>query len=227
LWRIASLHARGIAVVGTATPVAEARVWAAAGADAICAQGAEAGGHRGTFLAPVEESLVGTMALVPAIRAAVEIPVIAAGGIMDGRGIAAALALGAWAVQLGTAFLLADEASTSPPWRRAIESAGDDATRLTRAFSGRYARGIENRFMRELRDIESELPAYPIQNALTKPMRAAAARAGEQEFLSLWAGQGVRRTRAMSSAQLVETLWHEAREAAREVSQKILGGPRQ
>lgn len=221
--QIARLRARGIAVVGTATTVAEARAWAAAGADAICAQGSEAGGHRGTFLAPVEESLVGTMALVPAIRAAVEVPVIAAGGIMDGRGITAALALGAWAVQLGTAFLLAEEASTSPPWRRAIESAGDDPTRLTRAFSGRYARGIENRFMRELRDIESELPAYPIQNALTQPMRAAAARAGEKELLSLWAGQGVRKTRAMSSAQLVETLWHEAREAAREVSRKVLG----
>lgn len=221
--QVARLHARGIAVIGTATTVAEARSWAAVGADAVCAQGAEAGGHRGTFLAPVEESLVGTLALVPAIRAAVEIPVIAAGGIMDGRGIAAALALGAWGVQLGTAFLLADEASTSQPWRRAIESAGDDPTRLTRAFSGRYARGIENRFMRELRDIESELPVYPIQNALTQPMRAAAAKAGEKELLSLWAGQGVRKTRAMSSTQLVETLWQEAQEAAREVSRRILG----
>src|SRR5213075_2417246 len=125
------------------TTVAEARAWAAVGADGICAQGFEAGGHRGHFLAETEASLVGTMALVATIREAVDLPVIAAGGIMDGRGVAAALALGAAAAQMGTAFLLADEAVTSKPWRRAIGEAGDDATRLTRAFTGRHARGVE------------------------------------------------------------------------------------
>lgn len=221
--QVARLHAVGTAVIGTATTVAEARAWAAVGADAICAQGCEAGGHRGSFLAPATESLVGTMALVPAIRDAVSCPVIAAGGIMDGRGIAAALALGAWAVQLGTAFLLAPEAVTSAPWRRAIAEAGDDPTRLTRAFSGRHARGIENRFMRELRGVEHELPAYPIQNALTQPLRAAAARAGNADLLSLWAGQGVRKARALGAAELVQTLWAETQEAARDLARRLTG----
>ncbi len=219
--QVQSLHAAGTAVIGTATTVAEARAWAAVGADAICAQGCEAGGHRGSFLAPVAASLIGTMALVPAIRDAVPLPVIAAGGIMDGRGIAAALALGAHAVQLGTAFLLAPEAATSAPWRRAIATAGDDPTRLTRAFSGRFARGIENRFMRELRPIEDELPPYPIQNALTQPLRAAAARAGDPELLSLWAGQGVRQVRTLGAAELVRTLWEETQAAVRATAQRV------
>jgi len=219
--QVASLHAAGTAVVGTATTVGEARAWAAVGADAICAQGCEAGGHRGSFLAPVAASLVGTMALVPAIRDAVPLPVIAAGGIMDGRGIAAALALGAHAVQLGTAFLLSPEAATSAPWRQAIASADDDPTRLTRAFSGRFARGIENRFMRELRPIEDTLPPYPVQNALTQPLRAAATRAGDPELMSLWAGQGVRQARALGAAELVQTLWEETRAAVRATAQRV------
>lgn len=234
--QVARLHAAGTAVIGTATTVAEARAWAAVGADAVCAQGSEAGGHRGTFLRPVEQSLIGTMALVPAIRDAVEIPVIAAGGIMDGRGIAAALSLGAWAVQLGTAFLLADEAATNPAWRRAITATaaartegagaadGEDPTRLTRAFSGRTARGIENRFMRELRAVEPELPDYPVQNALTQELRAAASRAGKADFLSLWAGQGVRKARAVGSEQLVRELWREAQEAAAATLRRIQSG---
>src|SRR5690606_2404607 len=114
--------------VGTATTVAEARAWAAVGADGICAQGFEAGGHRGHFLAEPPASLVGTLALVATIRAAVDLPVIAAGGIMDGRGVAAALALGAAAAQIGTAFLLSDQTAISAPWRRAVEAAGDDPT---------------------------------------------------------------------------------------------------
>ncbi len=219
--QVQRLHAVGTAVVGTATTVAEARAWAAVGADAICAQGSEAGGHRGSFLAPVAASLVGTMALLPAIRDAVPLPVIAAGGIMDGRGIAAALALGAQAAQLGTAFLLCPEAATSAPWQKAIVSAGDDPTRLTRAFSGRFARGLENRFMRELRPIEDTLPAYPVQNALTQPLRAAAARAGDPELMSLWAGQGVRKARALGAAELVQTLWDETKEAVRATAQRL------
>ena len=155
--QVAALHERDIFVIGTATTVAEAKAWVAVGADAICAQGAEAGGHRGTFLAPVEDSLIGTMALVSTVRRGVPVPVIAAGGIMDGRGVAAALALGAAAAQMGSAFLLADQSMASPPWRRAIETTDDDATRLTRAFSGRFARGIENEFMRQMRPIEAEV----------------------------------------------------------------------
>lgn len=212
-----ALHAAGSYVVGTANTVAEARAWAEAGADGICAQGFEAGGHRGNFLAETEASLVGTMALVATVKDAVDLPVIAAGGIMDGRGVAAALALGADAVQMGTAFLLADEAAVSAPWRRAIEAVGDDPTRLTRAFSGRHARGIENRFMREMREVEDEVPAYPVQNRLTQPLRAAAEKAGDAELMSLWAGQAVKLARTGAAGDMVRRWWAEAREAAESV----------
>jgi nitronate monooxygenase len=216
--QVAALQTAGSYVVGTATTVAEARAWADAGADGICAQGAEAGGHRGHFLAEVEDSLVGTFALVSTIRAAVDLPVIAAGGIMGGRGVAAALALGAAAAQMGTAFLLAEEATTSPPWRGAIADAPDDPTRLTRAFTGRHARGIENRFMRELRGVEGDVPAYPVQNRLTQPLRAAATRAGDPQMISLWAGQGAKLAAPGPAEQLVRRWWAEAQEAARVLS---------
>ena len=212
--QVAALHARDIYVVGTATTVAEARAWAEVGAAGICAQGAEAGGHRGHFLAAPEASLVGTMALVPTIRAAVDLPVIAAGGVMDGRGVAAALALGAAAVQMGTAFLLSDQTAVSPPWRRAIETVGDDPTRLTRAFSGRHARGIENRFMREMRAVEDAVPAYPVQNRLTQPLRAASAKAGSPEMISLWAGQAVGLAKPGDAGEMVRKWWNEAKDVS-------------
>jgi nitronate monooxygenase len=217
---VAALHAAGTYVVGTATTVAEARAWAALGADGISAQGSEAGGHRGHFLAETEASLVGTMALVPAIRQAVDLPVIAAGGIMDGRGVAAALALGADAAQMGTAFLLSNQTGISAPWRRALESAGDDPTRLTRAFTGRHARGIENRFMREMRGVEGDVPAYPVQNRLTQPLRAAAAAAGEADMLSLWAGQGARLAEAGDAGDLVRRWWAEAQGVAEALARR-------
>jgi nitronate monooxygenase len=210
---IAAFQKRGTYVMGTATDVREARTWAEAGADAIIAQGYEAGGHHGAFLSDGNDQAIGTFALVPAIRNATDLPVIAAGGIMDGNGIAAALLLGADAVQMGTAFLLAPEAIISQPWRNALKNAPDDATRLTRVYSGRYARGIENRFMREFRPTEKEIPAYPVQNALTGELRVASAKAGSAEALSLWAGQGVNAIREMPAADLVSMLWDEAREA--------------
>ncbi|MFD3263055.1 NAD(P)H-dependent flavin oxidoreductase [Phenylobacterium ferrooxidans] len=219
--QVAALHAAGSYVVGTATNVAEARAWAAVGADGISAQGAEAGGHRGHFLAETEGSLVGTMALVATIRAAVDIPVIAAGGVMDGKGVAAALALGADAVQMGTAFLLADQTAVSAPWRSALETAGDDPTRLTRAFTGRHARGIENRFMREMRGVEDDVPAYPIQNRLTQPLRAAAAKAGEAQMLSLWAGQGVRLAKPGDAGEMVGQWWEEAKQASQALAERV------
>jgi nitronate monooxygenase len=212
--QVEALQTAGTQVVGTATTVAEARAWAEVGADGVCAQGFEAGGHRGHFLAEVEASLVGTMALVALIRDAVDLPVIAAGGIMDGRGVAAALALGASAVQMGTAFLLADQAAISKPWRHAVETAGDEPTRLTRAFTGRFARGIENRFMRELRQVENEVPAYPVQNRLTQALRAAAAKADEPEMISLWAGQAVGLAQPGDAGELVQAWWREAKEAS-------------
>lgn len=222
--QVAALKGRGVYVVGTATTVAEARAWEAVGADAVCAQGFESGGHRGTFLAPVVDSLVGVVALVPAVCAAIRIPVIAAGGIMDGRGVAAALMLGAAAAQMGTAFLLAPEAATSQPYRDAVRAAGDDPTRLTRAVSGRHARGIENRFMREMRAIEDDVPAYPVQNALTGELRAAAASLGSPDQLSLWAGQGVHLVREGGVAEIVEAVWREAAEARRTLDQRFGAG---
>jgi len=218
--QVQALHEAGVLVVGTATTVAEARAWAEAGADGICAQGSEAGGHRGHFLAETEASLVGTMALVATIRQATELPVIAAGGVMDGRGVAAALALGAAAAQMGTAFLLSDQTAISAPWRRALETAGDDPTRLTRALTGRHARGIENRFMREMRAVEDDVPAYPVQNRLTQPLREAAARAGDPQMLSLWAGQAVKLAGPGDAGTLVQRWWREAGEAAADVARR-------
>ncbi|MFC3070697.1 NAD(P)H-dependent flavin oxidoreductase [Phenylobacterium soli] len=213
--QVEALHDGGTYVLGTANTVAEARAWAQVGADGIVAQGMDAGGHRGNFLADIEESLVGALPLTAAIIAAVELPVIAAGGIMDGRGLAAVLALGAKAAQMGTAFLLSEEATSHPLWRAAIEAAPDDPTRLTRAFSGRYARGIENRFMRDMRSMERDVPAYPVQNRLTQPLRAAAAKAGDAEAMALWAGQGVKLARPGGAEEMVRRWWREAREAAR------------
>ena len=202
------LHKRGSRIIGTATCVEEALAWQAAGADAICAQGIEAGGHRGSFLTQDED--LGTLALVCAIKAACALPVIAAGGIMDGGAMAKALAHGAQAVQIGTAFLLADEATTSAPWRAAIAQVGPVSTRMTRVFSGRRARGIENAFMIEMREHERDIPAYPIQNALTQDLRAAAARSGGADCLSLWAGQGVQLARPGAAGDIAHAMWSDA-----------------
>ncbi len=204
--QVERLHARGTLVSGTATNVAEARAWAGVGADFICAQGAEAGGHRGTFIGNYEDSLIGTMALVPQMDDAVDIPVIAAGGIMDGRGIAAALMLGAGAVQKGTAFLTCPEASAHPGWQRLLRESPDTATGVTMAFSGRMARGISNDFMRRMAGHQHQVPPYPVQNALTGEIRAAAAKAGRTDYLSLWAGQGLTMSRGLPAAELMAQL---------------------
>ena len=204
--QVERLHARGCKVAGTATNVAEALAWQAAGADFVCAQGAEAGGHRGTFVGKYEDSLIGTMALVPQVVDAVKVPVIAAGGIMDGRGIAAALMLGASAVQMGTAFLDCVESGIHDSWKQAIRAAGDTSTQVTLAFSGRMARGLENDFMRRMATHGHEVPAYPVQNALTGAMRAAAGKANLTEYMSLWAGQGVAMSRTLPAAGLMRQL---------------------
>lgn len=217
--QVERFHARGTRVVGTATTVAEARAWAEVGADAIIAQGMEAGGHRGTFLRPVEESLIGTVALLPAIKAATGLPTIAAGGVMDGRSIAAMLMLGADAVQMGTAFLLTEESAISEPWRAELAGRTADDVRLTRAFSGRYARGIENRFMREMAG--RDVPPYPIQNALTAELRSTAAKAGRADMLSLWAGQGLHAIRQGRTGELIETFWAEAQAAFTDAARRF------
>jgi nitronate monooxygenase len=218
------VKARGVTLAGTATTVDEAVALERAGVDIVVAQGSEAGGHRGTFAGPVdhaafEAGMVGTLALVPQIVDAVRVPVIASGGIMDGRGIAAVLALGAAAAQLGTAFLTTEEAGVPDVYKQAILDAHEDQTRITRAFSGRPARGIVNRFMREVEAPSwphqfSILP-FPLQNALTRPLRTAAAKQGRAEFLSLWAGQGVRMARRMKAGDLVAALAEETDAAVR------------
>jgi nitronate monooxygenase len=187
------------------------RACEAAGVDFVCAQGFEAGGHRGTFLGDLENSAIGLMALVPQIVDAVKIPVIAAGGIMDGRGIAAAFALGADAAQLGTAFLTCTESGIHQDYKRRLLSASDDSTRLTRTFSGRYARGIVNEFMERMRPFEKDVPAYPVQNALTADLRQAAMKQNRMEYYSMWAGQGAGMSRAMPAAELVAKLVDETR----------------
>jgi len=208
---IDAIKAREMVVLGTATTVDEAITLEQAGVDGVVAQGSEAGAHRGTFGdAPFAAAMIGTMALVPQVVDAVSIPVVASGGIMDGRGIAAALALGAQAVQMGTAFLTTDEAGGSASYKSAILAARETDTRITSAFSGRAARGIVNRFMNE---VEARGPSanlgYPFQNALTRALRTEAATRDRAEFLSLWSGQGVRLARRESAAALVSRLVRE------------------
>ena len=196
----------GIMTVGTATTVREALALEQDGVDAVVAQGAEAGGHRGTFLEDFEQSLIGTMALVPQVADAVSIPVIASGGIMDGRGIAAALVLGAEAAQMGTAFLTTDESGIGEAYKALLPASRSEQSRVTRAFSGRPARGIANDFMRDADAIAADILPYPLQNALTRPMRTEGGKAGDTQVLSLWAGQAAPMARRESTAQLVRRL---------------------
>jgi nitronate monooxygenase len=205
--RVAALKAQGFKVVGTATQVAEGLLLQASGVDAVVAQGYEAGGHRGGFLGTPEGALIGTMALVPQLVDALDIPVIAAGGIADARGVAAAQALGASAVTVGTTFLLVDECPLSPAYRAALLAAGDADSTLTRAFSGRLARGVANRVTRELDGVA--LPAFPQPNAASRPMRQAAAKAGRADFISLWAGQALPVNREPGSAAALVASLHQ------------------
>jgi len=220
---IEAIKARGMFLIGTATTVEEARQLEAAGVDAVVAQGSEAGAHRGTFAADFAAAMVGTMALVPQVADAITAPVIASGGIMDGRGIAAALALGASAAQMGTAFLTCDEAGVPEAHKEAILKAREHETRLTRAFSGRPARGIVNRFMTEVdrADAPEAILPYPLQNALTRPVRNAAAKQGRGEYLSLWAGQGVRLARRQAAADLIARLAEETEAVVRRLAASV------
>lgn len=210
---VQALVRRGAVVVGTATTPEDARALVAAGVQAVVVQSSEAAGHRGTFAAPPEKALVGMMALLPRVADAVQVPLVAAGGIMDGRGIAAALALGAHGVQLGTAFLACPESGASPAYKAAVLAArgGSDPTVLTRAFSGRLARALANRFSDEA--VNAPLLPYPEQNALTAELRRKAADAGRADLLSLWAGQAVALARSRPARDLVLDLVAETRAA--------------
>ena len=196
----------GAFVIGCATTVDEARWLEARGVDAIIAQGNEAGGHRGTFLTSDLTTQVGTFALVPQVASAVSVPVIATGGIADARGVAAAIQLGASAAQVGTAFLLCPEATTSAVHRAALASDGARHTALTNLFSGRPARGIVNRIMRELGAISAVAPDYPLASGALALVRAAAEEKGSGDFSPLWSGENATGCRPVPAAEIVREL---------------------
>ena len=196
----------GAKILSSATTVDEARWLEAQGVDAIIAQGLEAGGHRGIFLSEDLSTQVGTFALLPQIVRAVKVPVIAAGGIADAQGVATAMALGAAGVQLGTAFLLCPEATTSAVHRAALKSEAARHTALTNIFTGRPARGIVNRIMREIGPMSAAAPAFPLATAAIAPLRAKAESAGSGDFSPLWSGQNASRCREVPAAQLTREL---------------------
>jgi nitronate monooxygenase len=218
---IQAMKQRGTVVIGTATTVEEANQLEAAGVDAIVAQGSEAGGHRGTFLKSSSDSQIGIMALIPQIVDHVSSPVIASGGIMDGRGLVASLALGAAAVQMGTAFLTCPESGAHAMYKQKILSANEEATEITQAYSGKAARGIRTEFMNDMQKYPGTIPAYPIQNAMTRDIRQAAAKANNPEFMSLWAGQGLRLAKDHSATAIVKQTIDEANVLIKRIS--ILG----
>lgn len=208
------LRARGIVTLGTATTGEEAKLLAAARVDSIVAQGAEAGAHRGTFAGDFDASMVPTLQLVREIAACLPVPIVASGGIMDGRDIAQALAAGASAVQMGTAFLACPESGASAAHKQAILAAKRDTTVITRAFSGRPARGLGNRFIATLKDQDQSILPFPQQNTLTRAMRTAAAKQGNTKFMSLWAGTEVARARSLPAAELIGCLMDEMKKFA-------------
>jgi nitronate monooxygenase len=196
----------GIATLGAATTAAEAKLLADAGVDMIVASGFEAGGHRVSFLSEPEDCLTGTMALIPQVADSVKIPVIAAGGIVDGRGIAASLKLGASAVQLGTAFLACEESNASPLHRAKLFSADARRTTLTRAFTGRLARSVHNGFIDALAAKQETLAPYPVQAWLTAQLKAAALAANRADVISLWSGQGAPLLKHRRAGELLRSL---------------------
>ncbi len=203
---LARVRRWGSKVLCSATTVEEARWLASRGVDAVIAQGVEAGGHRGMFLSADLTTQVGTLALVPQIVQAVDVPVIAAGGIADAAGVRAAMALGAAGVQVGTAFLLCPETATSTVHRAALQSEAARHTALTNVFSGRPARGIVNRIIRELGPISSTAPAFPLAAAGVAPLRARAEAQGSGDFSPLWSGQNASRCREIPAAAVVHEL---------------------
>ncbi len=209
---IKAIKAKGIIILGCATTSAEARALEQGGADAIIAQGHEAGGHRGTFLDHVDRGTVGTMALVPQVVDAVSVPVIAAGGIGDARGIAAAFMLGADAVQLGSAYLHCPETHMHPLHRKALTEVSDYGTVVTKLFSGRPARAIRTPLIDGLHDVEEKAAPFPTQRAIIAPLVAASSKAGRTESMQFWAGQAASLSKPEPAAEKTTRLMAEAAE---------------
>jgi len=207
---IKKLKDNGTIVIGTATTVKEGLALEASQCDAIVAQGSEAGGHRGTFNGPTKTSLIGTMALIPQMVDRVKIPIIAAGGIMDGRGFAASLILEASAVQMGTAFLTCSENGIHEEYKKAVLRSTEESTVVTSAFTGKPARAIKNEFIEGMTKHEDSLPDYPIQHKLTLDIRKEAAKQNRPEFMFLLAGQGTRLNTNKTASDLVTSVAEEA-----------------
>src|SRR5262249_43091992 len=203
---LARVRRTGAKIISSATSVDEARWLEDQGCDAIVAQGYEAGGHRGMFLTQDIYTQVGTMALVPQVVDAVKVPVIASGGIADARGIVAAFALGAAAVQIGTAYLHCPEARISPIYRQALKDAKDNETAITNVFTGRPARGIVNRFLREVGPMSDLAPDFPLAAAALAPLRAKSEMAGSADFTPLWSGQAAPLGRELPAAEVTKQL---------------------
>lgn len=203
---VAAFKAKGIILIGTATSVAEAKALAAGGINAIAVQGIEAGGHRGTFLNEGNLPQTGLFSLLPQIADEVTLPLLAAGGIYDEKTVKAAFALGAAGVQIGTPFITAHESAASEAYKTEVLNASDSSTVLTKAFSGRWARGIENEFMKEVIAAGLDIPYYTIQNHLMAPVRSYAQQNNIKDFIALWAGQSAGKSKRGSANEIIQDL---------------------
>lgn len=208
---VTELKKANMILMGTATTVTEAVQNQKAGMDIVVVQGSEAGGHRGSFINRSQESSIGLMSLIPQVVDNVSIPVVAAGGIMDGRGLIASKCLGAMGVQMGTAFLTCIESGAHKVYKEAILNAKEDETILTRSFSGKWARGVKNKFILEMKKHEASLPDFPIQNTLTQDIRKASILQNKHDFMSLWSGQSPRLAKNQTVESLIENMIGEAR----------------